>query len=166
MGGDGGVKCWSVTVGLHSKTAMSSDKKSKSLNLFQKAEPVDFWNWDNNKTKKKKKNIKKWRLDEKRFSPSDFFSRKDPKETLILGPGAGAGVGCGAGIGFGLVGGIGYSGWPWNQLSLVFGVGMGCGVGAGFGYGLGFGRGSSWGSLKDDILGKKKKARKPCVVQI
>uniref|UniRef100_A0A7C9CNE1 Uncharacterized protein n=1 Tax=Opuntia streptacantha TaxID=393608 RepID=A0A7C9CNE1_OPUST len=142
---------------------MSSDSKSKRLSLLQKVEPVNFWNWD---AYKKKKNTKKWRLDEKRFSPSEFFVRKDTKETLILGPGTGAGVGCGAGIGFGLVGGIGYSGWPWNQLSLVFGVGVGCGVGAGFGYGLGFGKGSSWESLKDDILGKKKKRRKSVVVEI
>ncbi|KAE8662391.1 hypothetical protein F3Y22_tig00113338pilonHSYRG00092 [Hibiscus syriacus] len=47
-------------------------------------------------------------------------------EENTLGPGFGAGIGCGIGVGFGLVGGIGYGGWPWNHLNLVFGFGAGC----------------------------------------
>lgn len=111
-----------------------------------------IWNWKENDFTNKKKNRGK------QFPVTEFLQDCYRKmEETVLGPGVGTGIGCGVGAGFGLVGGIGYGGWPWNHLKLVFGVGMGCGIGIGFGYGRGLGYGRSWDSLRSQ-LDKRKSA--------
>ncbi|KMT18601.1 hypothetical protein BVRB_2g027320 [Beta vulgaris subsp. vulgaris] len=135
-------------------------KNSNSITLLHKVDPVDsFWNFRTQP--KKTNNLNKWKVDEKRFAVTELFSsnrqRNASKDTFVLGPGAGAGVGCGVGLGLGLTGGAGYSFGLWNELRVVFGFGFGCGVGAGFGYGQGLGYGSSWKSIKSDVLGFKDK---------
>ncbi|KAL2896273.1 Ribosomal protein L11 methyltransferase [Bienertia sinuspersici] len=137
------------------------DSSKGSTNLFHKLNPIDYFNnWSQNQPKKNN-NFKIWKLEEKRFSAPERFSRNyQETDTVTLGPGAGAGAGCGIGLGIGLLGGLGFTSGPWNQLRLVFGLGCGCGVGAGFGYGHGLGYGSSWKSIKSDVLGFKEKSKK------
>ncbi|KNA13162.1 hypothetical protein SOVF_119290 [Spinacia oleracea] len=126
-------------------------------NFLHKVEPVDsFWNWKQHQSRKNN-NINKWKFEDKRFSAPELFGTNRRKngatEAFILGPGAGAGVGCGVGFGFGLVGGAGFSGGLWNHMHLAFGFGYGCGAGAGLGFGQGLGYGSSWKTIKSDVLG-------------
>ncbi|KAL2900897.1 IWF1': Non-specific lipid-transfer protein [Bienertia sinuspersici] len=119
----------------------SSGRKPKGKGVYQFVDKyganVDGYSQNQ---PKKNNNFKIWKLEEKCFSAPERFSRNYQEiDTVILGPGAGAGAGCGIGLGIGLVGGLGFTSGPWNQLRLVFGLGCGCGVGAGFGYGHGLG---------------------------
>jgi hypothetical protein len=107
-----------------------------------KADSDSIWKWNGNLSNKKKN-------EKKQFPVAKFFQNgREAAEEVVLGPGVGVGIGCGVGMGFGLVGGIGYGGWPWNHLQVVFGAGIGCGVGLGFGYGQGIGYGFSLESLE------------------
>ncbi|GMH27221.1 hypothetical protein Nepgr_029064 [Nepenthes gracilis] len=129
-----------------------------NINLNKKAESNSLWKWNVGKNGKQREN---------RFPAAQVFHTNRRRSAKTdLEPGGGIGVGCGVGLGLGLVGGIGYSGWPWNHLRPVFGVGMGCGIGFGFGYGMGFGYGFTLESLKSYLSAKKSDPEKWIVIQI
>ncbi|KAL2937512.1 IWF1': Non-specific lipid-transfer protein [Bienertia sinuspersici] len=89
----------------------SSGRKPKGKGVYQFVEKyganVDGYSQNQ---PKKNNNFKIWKLEEKRFSAPEHFSRNyQETDTVILGPGAGAGAGCGIGLGIGLVGGLGFT---------------------------------------------------------
>ncbi|KAG8384109.1 hypothetical protein BUALT_Bualt04G0083800 [Buddleja alternifolia] len=116
------------------------------INGFHKTESISpLWKWKGIDFQTKKPENKLYQVPE-------FFHETGRKiDDVVLGPGVGAGVGCGVGLGLGVVGGMGFGGSAWNQLTAVFGIGIGCGAGIGVGYGQGFGGGFSLESLRSHL---------------